>query len=371
MAMHLSPKIATDGLVFAYDMNNAKSFRGAPVTNLVSDAAAFSGWSNYWRTDYINTFQTEFGTTGYRISGNPSWNGVYRGISVPSTGTYTLSAYFRYWGGTTNNNGATVYCSGWGGGDSANALNKSLIGVWQRVSLTLNFTNTSCTFYIISYGGDSSGRADCSTWDVTMPQLESGSFATGFANGTRSSTQAVVDYTNNYTLTVNNLTYNADNTFNFNGASWLDLNSNNIITGNQAFTVESWYTTTGTTADEIFGNYGSASTSNTLWVSGRYGIYINSPVYFPGAPIGAGTYHLVATRNSAGNVVLYRNGVQQNTGTLSASIAVTYNFRIGADVNGGAEPFTGKIHSVNVYNRALTSAEVQQNFNALRGRYGI
>ncbi len=186
MGMSLSPGVVTNGLVFYYDMyNTQKSFKGAPTTNLVSSASTFGGWSNYWRTDYINTFQTEFGTTGYRISGNPSWNGLYRGITLPSTGTYTFSAWFRYWGGTGNNNGATVYVSGWGGGDSANGLDKSKVGVWQRVSLTLNCTNTSMTFYIISYGGDSSGRADCSTWDVTMPQVESGSFATGFVDGTR------------------------------------------------------------------------------------------------------------------------------------------------------------------------------------------
>ena len=33
--------------------------------------------------------------------------------------------------------------------------------------------------------------------------------------------------------------------------------------------------------------------------------------------------------------------------------------------------FDGIISTTNIYNRALTAAEVQQNFNALRGRYGI
>jgi hypothetical protein len=94
-------------------------------------------------------------------------------------------------------------------------------------------------------------------------------------------------------------------------------------------------------------------------------------VYFPGFPLGAGTYFLSTTRDTSGNVILYRNGVQVNSGVLAASIPVTYNFRIGADVNGGAEPFTGSIHSVKVYNRVLTAAEVAQNFDAHRGRYGL
>jgi hypothetical protein len=32
---------------------------------------------------------------------------------------------------------------------------------------------------------------------------------------------------------------------------------------------------------------------------------------------------------------------------------------------------TGNISSVQLYNRALSADEIQQNFNALRGRFGI
>jgi len=41
----------------------------------------------------------------------------------------------------------------------------------------------------------------------------------------------------------------------------------------------------------------------------------------------------------------------------------------GASGNEGY--FTGYIPNTQIYNRALSAAEVQQNFNALRGRYGI
>jgi hypothetical protein len=33
--------------------------------------------------------------------------------------------------------------------------------------------------------------------------------------------------------------------------------------------------------------------------------------------------------------------------------------------------FKGDIYSVKFYNRALTQAEISQNFNATRGRFGI
>jgi len=286
--------------------------------------------------------------------------------SIVAGNTYTISFYHK--AATPNCVGTRASINRWTNGEYT-GISFTVGKTWQKFSYTFSTSQSGATYFY--WFNDN--MPSQSAWDLSEIMIYQGSGSSEYvpSNFTRSSTQVVTDLTGNYTLTANNLTYNTDGTFNFNGASWLDLNSNNIITGNQAFTVESWYTTTGATADEIFGNYGTSSTSGTLWVSGRYGIYINGAVYFPGAPIGAGTYHLAATRDSSGNVILYRNGVQQNSGVLSASIPVTYNFRIGADVNGGAEPFTGKIHSVSVYNRALSSLEVQQNFASQRMRFGI
>jgi hypothetical protein len=45
---------------------------------------------------------------------------------------------------------------------------------------------------------------------------------------------------------------------------------------------------------------------------------------------------------------------------------------IGAENTTGNEfNWNGRIDSTQIYNRVLSAAEVQQNFNALRGRYGI
>lgn len=286
--------------------------------------------------------------------------------TVTAGQTYTISFYVR--AATSNCIGYSAAINRWTNGEYT-GTNFTLTSSWQKISYSFTTTQSGATYF---YWFDVNTPAR-SSWDISEIMFYQGTGSSQYvaSNTTRSTTQSVLDITKNYTLTTNNLTYNTDGTFNFNGSSWLDLNSNNIITGTNPFTVEAWYTTTGSTADEVFGNYGSGSTSGTLWISGRYGTYISGSVYFPGAPIAAGTYCLATSRDSAGNVVLYLNGVQVNSGTLSSSIPVTYNFRIGADVNGGGEPFTGKIHSVRVYNRVLTSSEVSQNFNALRGRYGL
>lgn len=157
---------------------------------------------------------------------------------------------------------------------------------------------------------------------------------------------------------------------------YIELNTNNIITGANPFTFECFYTITAVNSGgEIFGNYGSGYTTNYLWISGEYGIYIQGSVYFPGFPLQAGTYHMAATRNSSGSVILYKNGVQVNSGTLTGSIPVGPNFRIGADTNSaggvGGERLNGKIYTQLVYNRALSAEEITQNFNAFRGRFGL
>ena len=154
---------------------------------------------------------------------------------------------------------------------------------------------------------------------------------------------------------------------------YIDLNTNNIITGTNPFTFEAFYkVTNASVVAELFGNYGTGYTSNTIWISGRYGVYINTLVpYFQGYPLGVGTYHMAFTRTSTGDCILYKNGIVDGTATSTTSISVGQNFRIGSDVNGIGEVFGGELYSLKVYNRALSAAEISQNFNALKSRYGL
>ena len=126
MSIYAGPEFNESGLVYYHDMNNKKSYAGAPTTNYVTNADTMPGWNTYGGTPVA--FQTEFGTTGYKMYNAPSWNGIYKTVTVPSVGTYTFSVWARYLGGSPNNNGGTVYISGWGGADAATGVNKNIIG---------------------------------------------------------------------------------------------------------------------------------------------------------------------------------------------------------------------------------------------------
>lgn len=70
----------------------------------------------------------------------------------------------------------------------------------------------------------------------------------------------------------------------------------------------------------------------------------------------------------------YRNGAFVAQGTYIDTTGNESTFGIGVaggTFSGWNTTFTGSISVVQVYNRALSAAEVNQNFEALRGRYGV
>ena len=78
--------------------------------------------------------------------------------------------------------------------------------------------------------------------------------------------------------------------------------------------------------------------------------------------------HVVATRSGTA-LTLYINAVSEATGTSSANLSDTGALRIGQNRD-GISHFGGKIAQVKIYKgKALTAAEVEQNYNALKGRY--
>lgn len=386
MGVFSGPDISESGLIFAVDGGNTKSFKGEVTTNVVPDAALMSSWSAYSNGN-DGTFITEFGTTGYRMINRGSWNGLYRGVTLPSTGTYTVSAWFRYWGGAADNNGASVYTSGGGISDTAVYLDKSLVGVWQRVSMTRTYSSTSLTFYLISFGGTYGGSN--STWDVTMPQIEQKSYTTNFVSGTRGSTVdtgggwADLSGNLNHGTLVNGVRESSDNlgALVFDGANDFVLSSSIATYGNNT-TWEAWI-------------YSTANVSSYNMFMGRYlpyfGFYTGNSFIFSNLIGGAQCtiytptnlalntwYHATFTTSYNGtNTTMrtYVNGVETASGVFTGTQGnYSLNFMVGDGNNSGNNswyPFQGRISNVKVYNRTLTASEVQQNFNANRSRYGI
>jgi len=81
--------------------------------------------------------------------------------------------------------------------------------------------------------------------------------------------------------------------------------------------------------------------------------------------------YLCAVFNYGVGYSLYLNGVLETFLAFTGSFGNPNNPSINFPYRTSGIAYPGFISTVQVYNRALTAQEVSQNFNLLRGRYGI
>lgn len=301
--------------------------------------------------------------------------------TVTPSSPVTVSFYTRSANANAVGKVVQYYTYNYGGGSAtAFSYNFTLgpVGVWQRQTYT--FTPLYGT--MISYWFPVTGGVYA--WDWSCMQVEQKSYATNFVAGSRGSTVAtgggwanLIASSNNGEL-LNGVRESSDNSGSllFDGTNdVVVLSSHDIISGIQDFTVESWIYPTASSIDYIFGNYNSGHNGLELYqVNGRIDLYwagLNASTS-AGSIVANNWYHVVGTR-SGNTASIYLNGSFSSSATNANSIpvSVSYPFTIGNGYNYTSEAFGGRIASVKVYNRALSAAEVQQNFNATRGRYGV
>jgi hypothetical protein len=151
-------------------------------------------------------------------------------------------------------------------------------------------------------------------------------------------------------------------------SAWINIDD---FTTGKTSTGRTFIRRTGFNFNNLFAFYNGGysfetdTNSNPHEISGRQNGNISS------SAISAGSWFHFSLVFDSNTFYGYVNGVL----TGSASLANNLFFdRIGDGSN-----FTdsypaymkGKISNFTVYNRALTASEIQQNFNALRGRFGI
>ena len=385
MGIHRGPNTVKDGLVFGYDTgygvaDNSTATRFYPGKAV--DNEFYNSGPDGTILDYVG-----YGGTGTAQSGALDALGTTDNIVYRKTGklrfgptggddigtlyngnTYTFSIYMRHVPGETQMSGGEfdIVDQSSGGKNYSGTLSSNMTYEWKRFSVTSTHTNSS-NYHFIDVGT----YQGTGVFEWCCPQIELGTIASPFTSTERSDTASLIDLKRTTNIDVSNVSFDSTGQPTFDGSNdYIDIASTNIISGTQDFTVESVYNLQGQTGGEVFGNYGSGYSTYHLWFSGQYGIWLNGSVYAPGAPLSNGKYHMLGLRQS-GVMKLYLNGELVNSQTRNASIATDLNYRIGADVNGAGEPFTGEIYVVKAYGRALTAAEIKQNYNAYKNRFDI
>ena len=162
--------------------------------------------------------------------------------------------------------------------------------------------------------------------------------------------------------------------------------SNDFITGvhnselnlRNDLTVECWFRRTGGRNDwvRIFGKGDSSNRTYGLWyhINSNYFLYqrygSSSMNVMPTIPVVLNTwYHMVGT-SSGSNHTLYLNGVNVGTASNSSTFhSSTDPYRVGY---GNIHlSHIGDVSNCRIYNRGLSEAEVKQNYNAHKGRFGL
>ena len=194
---------------------------------------------------------------------------------------------------------------------------------------------------------------------------------------------------NNGTL-VNGVGYNSGNggSLVFDGVDdYVDCGSNNILNFTSSFSVSFWMNNIIGNTFEYFVNRWTYSTGayrqwsfDNAQTANRISFRISGNGTDGGTTIisstnnsySSGWNHICGTWDGS-NMNLYINSTLVAGPTSVTTMVSTPNQKtfIGGGNLGSTLPMSGNIAQVSIYNRALTVSEIRQNFNALRGRYGI
>ena len=186
---------------------------------------------------------------------------------------------------------------------------------------------------------------------------------------------------NNGTLT-NGPTYNSTNLgfFQFVTDDHVVI-PNSTALDTQTPTVEVWVKTNAISQNGFWFEKGSVNTQYALFQEGgtikwRMNIGgINNLSTTTATFMDTSNWYQVVGTYTSGSRKLYINGILVNSDTQTGTIATNAN-GMSIGVYGGFNGsrgyyYDGNLSSCRVYNRELTSSEIQQNFQAIRGRYGL
>lgn len=203
---------------------------------------------------------------------------------------------------------------------------------------------------------------------------------------TRSATQGLLPIVGDSSINLSNVSFTPNAQITFDGTDDY-INSGNIqpfTLSNRTATWETvvkFSTSSGTGAIATkwnnstgqiwwFGRYPSTKIHIALTINGGYNAYYST------GDVTSTTnyYHVVVTLNNT-TLSFYINGVLDSTSTVPAGTWATDNGNpdliIGAQNAGTAANFNGEIPIIKFYDRVLTAAEVQQNYNKYKTRFNL
>lgn len=393
MGINYNPGIVTDGLVLYADAANPTCYSPnvhPKPTDIYAWVNTPSGANSTLSRD--TTVQSPVGVTPMKMVqtandpytptyGNSSWHiapaasGQTWTVSVWAKADRTTSGQIFVFG--ANSSGLNV---------ETLAVGINITTVWQRFSHTVTFSSASTVYIQVRLDGndirDGSGINTQYWWDGL--QVERASSVSPFNPKTNTNGTNFLDLSNNkYAMTdlggTTVVKSGGNSYFNVVGYAAGISVPNQSFKGLYDLTMECVFKSTNTHTNYTGSFMSSGDWNNVHWAfgvaQGNNQIQLRRPFLSWNYTVNLNTWYHVVWRRSGTTNTVYVNNVSQGDQTDSTDIALVSNATntaIGRETYaGGYFGLEGHIGVAKIYNRALSNLELSQNFNAIRGRFGL
>jgi len=420
MASFSGPNIVDDGLLVAYDAANTKSYRGSALINRYYTQTGNSANTNIWDKVGLSA------STNVAIdSSRGTWNGntIFK-ATVAASGSYLAYQSIRKCIAASHNTAigtsrrltfkvrmlepsstAISNISYHNGGGTAGhnsshftLLDESEVPADSIIKdnwylLELDVSGTYGSGHCVGIGLPSA-HSQAVTFLFTELMVyssgDSGSEPQPFTPTERLSYSTSINTDGLKNMTGTNTTFdgNLSGTYQHNDnkkSIVFDGSTDHIITGltrgdlGNTLTIVVWYKYTGSsnrTYTAIIG--GKESGGGTEFFIGKNTGNTNigvqdgnySSTFVTGSNAFDGNWHQIVYTYDSGTGKIYLDGTLKSSGSFTKCNDAE-EIMIGIEFEGSNYPFPGNMSQILMYTRVLTAAEVTQNFNALRSRYGI
>lgn len=178
--------------------------------------------------------------------------------------------------------------------------------------------------------------------------------------------------TNSNNATLTGPTFNGGY-FDFDGSNDHAVSASDMFDPNSNFTFSAWVNTDSTITGTMVSDFTYQGSLQIRFVSDGTVQIVDSYVVnvgtFTNFTYSTDTWYNVVVTRSSNTYSLYINGVYKSDFTSTNSYSYGPQ-SIGTNYN-GYERWDGKISQIACYDTALSATQVQQNFDALKNRYGL
>jgi hypothetical protein len=402
-----TPPIVTNGLVLNLDSLNPQSIPLAPTINNVRSQSTyfttFHGASiitaSYSESAWYVTFKS--GSTAVNYKGlyatkNPNF--VLEPTSSRVTYSFKIQAVTKnvsmsidlnnapYSGSSTSNDHRIFAQDVYFPAGTFLVTTSSVINAYAQYTVQTGSANFTGSYYYtfnsmyLQNGFVVDQDLTVKIWDI---QHELSNWQTPFTPTSRSIWYDLSGNNNHATLLGNarpipQYPTSTDKTLFFDGTgSYALISGSSILQPSSSITIESVFQRNSGRTIMSYSNNGGGATKTYSFehvgpIQGRI-VTTSGNTILSGPTINSNTwYHTILTYDGS-LVALYLNGtlVASSTTSGSLSYAADGNLNIGRKNSFDGEYIQGKVSIARVYNRAFSRAEVTQNYNAIKSRFGL